>query len=348
MIIFLTGSAGLLGGAIAQELANSGHGVIALVHCQTEIRGNSGQLVEADSFDGELPQAGQVKVLQGNVADCGLALSPAVIAQLNKGVDCVIHCAALVKFEADFAVLRGVNVEGTRNVALSFPDARFVHVSTAYACGVQDGPVLEELHPRDGPFANGYEQSKALAEIELRKLRPDAIIARPSIVVGEFATGQIRSFDTIYRAFKFIAEGRIEQVPTAENATLNFVPIDYVVAGVCALATQPVQQPVIAHLCARESVATNEFLQMIGVIPGLRSPKVTSSQSVEAKAKGLAARAARPYLSYFVRSPQFKTNAIEQIMATPSPEMDEDALLRQIRFCVEAGFIRPRIGQRTR
>jgi len=342
MIIFLTGSAGLLGGAIAQELADSGHGVIALVHRETEITGNSGQLVEASSFGGELPRAGEVKVLQGNVADPGLALSPAVITQLSKRVDCVIHCAALVKFEADFEVLREVNVEGTRNVAQSFPDSRLVHVSTAYTCGVQDGPVLEELHSGDGPFANGYEQSKALAEIELRKLRPDAIIARPSIVVGEFATGQIRSFDTIYRAFKFIAEGRIEQVPTAEDATLNFVPIDYVVAGVCALATQPVLQPVIAHLCARESVSTDEFLQMIGMVPGLRSPKVTRPHPVEAKFEGLAARVARPYLSYFVRSPQFKTDTIERIMGSPSPQMDEDALLRQIRFCIEAGFIRPR------
>jgi len=342
MIVFLTGSAGLLGGAIAHQLAHSGHGVVAMVHRDAEIRGNDGELVPASQFDGKPPKPGQVRMIKGDVTRQDLGFDVVLLAQLQTSVDCVIHCAALVQFEAAFEDLRAVNVDGTRHLAESFPDARFVHISTAYTCGLQDGPIKEDLHSRNGPFANGYERSKALAEIELLKLRPNAIIARPSIVVGEHSTGRIRSFDTIYRAFKFIAEGRIQTVPTACSATLNFVPIDHVVASIIALATRPVQSPVIAHLAAREAVSAERFLKLIGEVPGLRSPHIASTEVGAAPPDGMAERLVRPYWSYFTRSPQFETDAIEQVTGGPSPEMDEAALLKQIDYCVEAGFIRKR------
>ena len=65
---------------------------------------------------------------------------------------------------------------------------------------------------------------------------PRHVIARPSIVLGDSRTGAIRGFDTIYAAFKLIAEGRVSRMPARACATLDFVPIDHVARGLVALA----------------------------------------------------------------------------------------------------------------
>ncbi len=347
MVIFITGSAGLLGGALVQEFASKGHRVIAMVHRDTEIKGNDGKPIPTRRYIDRMPEVGEVMVLQGDITCDELDFDRRRLAQLQIAIDCVIHCAALVKFEAAIENLQAVNVEGTLNVAKCFPKARFVHVSTAYTCGLQNGPIKEAPNSKNGPFANGYEQSKAQAESELLKLRPDAIVARPSIVVGEYANGRIRSFDTIYRAFKFIAERRIQTVMTAQDASLNFVPIDHVVKGISALATHPEHHPAIVHLAARQAVSVEEFLQLIGKIPGLRSPRIADINSAVIASDGMAARMVKPYLSYFTRSPQFETEASERLTGRRSPQMDEAALLRQISYCVETGFIRRRPAERS-
>ncbi|MDY7098326.1 MAG: SDR family oxidoreductase [Pseudomonadota bacterium] len=339
MNVLLTGAAGLLGGAIAQQLVRAGHDVIGLVHSATDIRGNDGSSVSSVDYGAE--RAGHVQVLKGDVSAPDLALDAECLADLSARIDCVIHCAALVKFEADYQELAAVNVDGTRHVAAAFPDARFVHVSTAYSCGIANGPVPEQPHSCEGPFANGYERSKAMAEAQLRLIRPDAIIARPSIILGEFGSGTIRSFDTIYRAFKFIAEGYVNAVPVAPDATLNFVPIDHVVAGIVALAEA--EEPAdIVHLAAQTAFCARRFLELIGSFEGLRCPRILPVGDEPAGKSRLAARSVAPYLSYFSRNPEFETDGFSQLTGRPSPDMDEDAMLRQIRFCIDAGFIRPR------
>lgn len=342
MVIFLTGAAGLLGGAIAHELVRRGHGVIGLVHRTNEIRGNDGSVLPALRFDGDLPLAGEVRTLGGDISQPGLGLTDSERIALVQGVDCVIHCAALVHFEAAFEDLEATNIHGTCNVAELCPNARFVHVSTAYSCGLREGRIAEKPHGPNEAFGNGYERSKALAERSLIELRPDAIIARPSIIVGEHKSGQIRSFDTIYTAFKFIAEGRIKSVQVAPDSTLNFVPIDHVVEGIVALASDTSAQSEVVHLTAREAISSQKFLQLIGETPGLRAPEISNPCDESESHASMTERLIQPYLSYFERSPQFETTAITRLAGLEPPQMDAKEILKHIAFCVDAGFIKPR------
>ncbi len=342
MVVFLTGAAGLLGGAIAHDLVRRGHSVIGLTHRDSAIRGNDGTALDAAPFTGTIAPHGEVRTLKGDVTLPDLGLDEAMLTALINATQCVIHCAALVKFEADFADLEAVNVSGTKNLATLFRDARFVHVSTAYTCGVFEGVIEEHLHDPEGGFANGYERSKALAEGELLAIRPDAIIARPSIILGEHKSGRIRSFDTIYAAFKLIAEGRIKHVPVATGASLNFVPIDHVVDGTVALALANEAGPHIVHLVARKAIATERFLAVIKETPGLNSPEITRPDETAPKPANMMQRLVQPYLSYFTRSPEFETRALARLTGIESPDMDEADLANHIAFCVETGFIKPR------
>lgn len=321
-------------------LIDAGHAVIGLVHRDTNIRGNDGKSLGAATFDGASPRPGTVMTVRGDVRRSGLGIDPATCAWLVRSVDCVIHCAALVRFDADCTELEAVNVDGTRHVAELFASAQFIHVSTAYVCGVANGPIAEAACKPNVAFGNGYEQSKAKAETVLRAMRPDAVIVRPSIIVGEAASGMIRSFDTIYRAFKFIAEGRIAVVPATPFATLNFVPIDYVTSGICDLVDHAAATGRYVHLAAQSSIPALRFLELIGEIPGLCRPAIVAPDDQAAPRPGLAERLTRPYWGYFERHPEFATGALAELSGRQTPTMDDAALLRQIEYCVKASFIR--------
>lgn len=338
--IFVTGAAGLLGGALVAALTKAGHGVVGLVHRAVNICGNDGVMLSSQHFDSRALDAGKLKVLHGDVRLSGLGLDSGTLTWLDRHIDVVVHCAALVKFDADMSELEAVNVDGTQHVAQLFSNARFIHVSTAYVCGLRNGQIAETPCDPGGLFGNGYEQSKARAEALLHQLRPGAIVARPSIIVGEWASGRIRSFDTIYRAFKFIAEGRIANVPISAMATLNFVPIDYVVAGICDLAEKAGAAPQIVHLASRKAVSAGHFLTLIGTVPGLRSPLMAPWTGQYSEKLGMAERLAQPYWGYFRRHPEFATRALTQFSGRDAPDMDDAALMRQISYCVEADFIR--------
>lgn len=345
VIILVTGAAGLLGGALVAELLALGHGVIGLVHRAVEICGNDGVPVTTRSFDGLAPLPGTAVTLGGDVCKPGLGLDTAMQGRLAAHVDLVIHCAALVRFEAAAEDLAAVNVEGTRHVAQAFPAARIIHVSTAYVCGLRDGHIAEAPCDPDSAFGNGYEASKARAEAVIHQLRPDAIIVRPSIIVGEAATGRIRSFDTIYRAFKLIAEGRVASIPVMPQASLDFVPIDHVVNGICDLVARPDATSAIIHLAAHEAVNAAHFLSVIGQIPGFSSAIIVSGDCGGERPGGIAERLAQPYWGYFRRYPDFETQRLMTLTGRKAPVIDDDALIRQIGYCINAGFIRRKMYQ---
>ena len=340
MAILITGATGLLGGALTAALVSMGHDVVAMVHRNGVIKDNAGYELPAARSALPLSPSGVVLV-SGDVRRPGFGLDAGTIRWLDRHVTAVVHCAAVVRFEAEWADLEAVNVEGTRHAALMCPSARFIHVSTAYVCGLTDGPVPEQPCDPEGPFGNRYEHSKALAELVVSDLRPDAVIARPSIIVGEAANGRIRSFDTIYRAFKFIAEGKVAAVPALPTATLNFVPIDHVVDAIAALVEKSACDGRIVHLAARKAVPAQRFLNLIGTVPGLRSPRIVTPELFADARATIAERLARPYWGYFQRHPEFSTEVLHKLTGIAAPEVDDVAILRQIVFCVQAGFIRP-------
>jgi len=340
MAILITGAAGLLGGALAGALIRQGHAVIAVVNKKGVLRDNAGNTLAATPCDLTSRPSG-LSVFQADISRPGLGLGEAERSWLDNHVGIVIHCAAIVRFKASWDKLEAVNISGTRNVAQLCPSARFVHVSTAYVCGLKDGPIPEASSDIDGTFGNGYERSKAHAEAVVHELRPAAAIVRPSIIIGEAASGQIRSFDNIYRAFKFIAEGKIAKVPVLPTATLNFVPIDHVVSGIAALVRQPLADGRIIHLVAQEAIAAVRFLELIGEVEGMHCPCVVAPAEPADVKSNAEERLARPYWSYFQRHPEFATGELAALTGIAAPAMDDAAIMRQISFCVEAGFIRP-------
>ena len=333
MRIFLTGAAGLIGGEVAVRLVARGHAVTAGVHRNREARGNDGAPV---------PVAGDVAI---DLTAPALGLTDAETMAIATRHDLVIHCAATVRFDLTEAEYRATNVAGTAAMlALAArADLPLLYVSTAYVCGGRDGAIGEgDALPATG-FANGYEASKAAAEALVAAASPRHVIARPSIVVGDSRIGAIRNFDTIYAAFKLIAEGRIRQMPARADATLDFVPIDHVAGGLIALAeAMPDAAGGRFHLVSGAPVSVTEWVAAIAsypqfAAPALIDPAAFDPTALPALERRLYARVAGVYASYFQRDPRFDDARLRALTGLACPPTGPAFLRTLIDYCIGQG-----------
>ena len=333
--IFLTGAAGLIGGEVAGRLVAEGHEVTALVHRNRDIRANDGAPVAV------------TRTIAGDVSRERMGWSETTHAAVAATVNLVIHCAATVRFDAPEAELHATNVGGAR-AAIGLArraDAPLLHVSTAYVCGERDGPVAEGPVPTGTVFANGYERSKAQAEALVEGSGIDWVLARPSIVVGDSATGTIRQFDTIYAAFRLVAQGHVRRLPALWDATLDFVPIDHVAGGLVDLAgTMAEARGQHVHLTAAAPVPVQEFVAAIArrphfSVPELVAPDAFDPATLPPRERRLHGLIADLYATYFQRDPRFIAERLAQLSGRRCPPTDAAFLDRLIEAAIRAGFL---------
>lgn len=337
---------------MARRLLARGCGITALVRRTPDIRGNDGKVLPARGWSGAPPEPGELLVAAGDVALPSLGLAQGDAAAVAAGHDLLVHCAAATGFGLDEQVYRSVNIGGTRH-ALQLARAggmAFLHVSTAYVCGDRDGLVPEGELAGSG-FANGYEASKAEAERAVRAAGIPFAVARPSIVLGEWADGTMRSFDTTYAAFRLMAEGRVRVIPAAPQATLDFVPIDHVAGGLADLVERIDEAAGRTfHLASRTPIPVAEFIAAIAAFPHLRPPRIEEAAafdpaSLPAAERRLHARITGFYDSYFRRAPIFDDANLQALSGRVCPPTGRAYVERLIAYCLRTGFLRPTGGQ---
>jgi long-chain acyl-CoA synthetase len=146
-----------------------------------------------------------------------------------RGCTHVVHTAALIRFDASRDDLMRVNLDGTVNMlkaASAMPDLRrFLHLSTAF-CTLT-------------PANNAYEESKAQAEAAVKAWGGPWTIVRPSMVVGDSSSGEVRSFNTIYLPLRLFLTGKISTFPVRRDLPLDIVPVDHLARMCAALLTDP-------------------------------------------------------------------------------------------------------------
>lgn len=353
MAILVSGAAGLIGGELVARLAGAGHAVLALVHRRQEIRANSGALIAAAPWTGSVPAAGTVATVTADLSRPGLGLDAARRAALARQATLVVHCAAVTAFDAAPETYRMVNVAGTRALLALAPDRPFLHISTAYVCGLKEGAIAEAPRDPGYGFGNGYEASKAEAEaLVLAAIAQGraAAIARPSIVVGDHATGTIRSFDTIYAAFRAIAGGRLATLPARPDALLDLVPICHVTAGLHDMIAGFGQVAgKIVHLVGNLPVRLDSWLAAVARVPALRAPALIDPAAFDPAglppaARRIHARSIAPYARYLTARPRFEASALRALSGRHCPPLDDAALDRMIAYCVDHGLF----GRRQR
>jgi len=157
----------------------------------------------------------------------------------------IYHLAAVYDLSVPREIGMRVNVVGTQRVldlAERAPRLERLHyISTCYVSGRYAGVFREDDLEKGQRFNNYYEETKYLAEVEVRKRmsRIPATIYRPSVVVGDSATGATQKFDGPYFVMQWLLrQPKLAMLPVVGRPscyTFNVVPRDFVIAALDAL-----------------------------------------------------------------------------------------------------------------
>lgn len=190
---------------------------------------------------------GRIELVEGDIVEPGLALAD---RSWRAHVSEVFHLAAAYDLAVPRDVAHRVNAEGTLHVldaCEQFPALSRVHyVSTCFVSGRHAGIFRESDLDVGQAFHNYYEETKALAEREVRARMAaglPASIYRPSVVVGDSRTGATAKFDGPYCVLQLLLrQPRVAVLPVPgrpAETTFNVVPSDFVSDAIAWLSTRP-------------------------------------------------------------------------------------------------------------
>jgi thioester reductase-like protein len=238
--IVLTGATGVVGMEVLARLVEDRAREVIVLLRAPDREGAERRLRETSSRLWEVaPDGPPVRAMAGDVTAPGLGLSRRDRAEITASADRIVHCAAAVGFDQPLADALAVNALGTQRVLELANDLetldRVVHVSTAYVSGEHDGVFREADLSLGQRFRNTYEQSKHLGERLIAGSGLPAVIARPSIVVGDGATGWTPAFSALYLPLRAYARGLLDRVPAVPSGIVDAVGLDYVAAALVHL-----------------------------------------------------------------------------------------------------------------
>ena len=377
--LLLTGATGFLGSHLALAFLGCGYRLKILARS----RGAGSELRLKRVLDAIQPTpllsyllSGQLELVQGDVTARHLGLSARTVLRLAAEVTDVVQCAAIVSFDPLKAgELQQVNVEGTRNV-LEFAElgqgATFHYVSTAFVAGRRRGPVQESDLDGAAGFNNAYEESKFLAELEVRKAMADglpAVVYRPSILVGDSRTGQTQSFIGFYillRSLELVAlraRRLLERKPTqaaadgvmvgdgwitvplrvqgSESKTLNIIPVDYAVRAIQAIFQDPDSLGKTFHVVNPAPPTIGRLRDWMCAALGMRGVRLVSADEFARRPvnrlEHLFAKSTEEYGAYLGgEEPAFQADDTLKVIRReeiPQPCTDADFICRLVEYC---------------
>ncbi len=229
-VVFFTGFPGFVGKRIAARVLAEPAVEEVYFLVQDHFRK---QAEEALSRFGDAERK-KARLVTGDITARGLGLDKSLHDGLKERMTRAYHIAAAYSLALARDVGLRVNVAGTRNV-LDFLDGaprfeRLAYISTCAISGDHVGVFDEnDFDVRQG-FKNFYEETKYLAEAEVRSRwgRIPTVIFRPSVIVGDSKTGEAEKIDGPYYAFLMIRKG-MTKLAAKSSARFHLVPVDFVV-----------------------------------------------------------------------------------------------------------------------
>ncbi|MFI5800469.1 SDR family oxidoreductase [Streptomyces sp. NPDC051677] len=220
--VLLTGGSGVLGTALIPQLRH--HRIIALVH--------------------RTAPSGCDEVVHSDVSQPLLGLDETTYRKLCAEADVVIHAAGMVKFSSTAEEMETLNVQGARGMSQFAvdADARLIHVSTAYVARAEEIRAAGgEQTGRAGSSPSLYVTSKVAGEKIVRESGAEAVIVRPSIIIGDSVTGEISEIQGLHNFAHNVLRNRLPFVPSHPTGYVDFVPQDVVARAIVTLLDQDVR-----------------------------------------------------------------------------------------------------------
>lgn len=367
--IFLTGATGQIGGCVLGLLATAGRKVICLARPDST---HSAEQRVRDTlvlcgFDGSLP----FECVEGDITEDRLGLSESAYHSLCGRIGRVVHSAARIMFRASpDGEPQRTNLHGTVRVVRLAEDAGrvpFFYVSTAYVCGTNKGPVLEQFDATPHEFKNAYEESKWRAESvvwEALGRGLPASILRPSIVVGDSRDGRALHFQGFYLASRALSRLASQMrrrvpgetgliplgltVPGRPDDPINLVPADYIADAITFLVQRDDLAGRVLHLTHPIPQTLGGIYNMFASYYRIDASGLFSNPDLPFDARHsdnafnrLFWKVSNPIHDYFANTPEFDRRVADSLLhpagIVPAP-LDQLTVNRLLDFAERAEY----------
>ncbi len=208
--VFLTGASGVVGRALLAKM--DPRTVICLVR-QTSL---------------SVPD---VMTVEGDISRPRFGWGSEQWRDMAARVDCIVHAAAITDFHKPDCTIMQTNVHSLANIFELAVAARapLYHFRTAFVRPTQTSGTKDEL---------AYAVSKREGERLVRESGLPAVILRPSIVIGDSASGAIARFQGFHTIVGGVLDGFLPIVPASRNAFIDCIPQDVVAEVTLALIAE--------------------------------------------------------------------------------------------------------------
>jgi thioester reductase-like protein len=270
--VFVTGFPGFLGSELVTRLLRRAQPTSVVCLVQAKFAPLARERAAAIAAAEKVAPA-RIALVEGDIAQDGLGIASP--HKLLREVAEIFHLAAIYDLSVKREVALAVNVEGTKRL-LEFALAatkleRLQYVSTCYVSGRFPGIFRERDLERGQSFNNFYEESKYLAEIEVRRAANAGLpttVYRPGIVVGDSKSGATQKYDGPYPILRWLLKQptvAVLPVPSdVDRLRANLVPRDFVVDAVAALSELPAAIGTTYQLADPEPPTIDEVIGAMG------------------------------------------------------------------------------------
>ncbi len=279
--IFFTGFPGFLGSELLPGVVSRTDDV-ALCLVQPKFRA----LAEARAREIESAHpalANRIRLVEGDLTQ---ALDHVVADDVRE----IYHLAAVYDIGVPRDVGMRVNVTGTTRVldlAERAPRLERLHyVSTCYVSGRYPGVFTEDDLEKGQTFNNYYEETKQLAEIEVRKrmARIPATVYRPAVVVGDSVTGATQKFDGPYFVMQWLMrQPKIAVLPVVGRPSryhFNVVPRDFMIGAMTYLSGLKTNAGVTYALADPHPLTVDETIDAIAEATGRTVLRIPMTKAI--------------------------------------------------------------------
>jgi nucleoside-diphosphate-sugar epimerase len=304
-LLFFTGYPGFLGSALLPRVLARDSEAIAICLVQPKFAALARQRAR------ELGD--RVRFLEGDITS-PIAFSPNDVAE-------IYHLAAIYDLSVSRELGMRVNVEGTRRVldfAERCPSLRRVHyISTCYVSGRHDGVFREDDLAAGQSFNNFYEETKFLAELEVRKrTQLPSTIYRPSVIVGDSRTGATQKYDGPYYVLQWILrQPRIAILPVVGRTRkyrFNVVPRDFIIDAIDFLAAHG--RAKCYQLADPDPLTVDEIIKTFASATGRKIVRIPLPMAL-AKLGAPLLRIPRGAVNYFTQPTTYDTTNAQRDLA---------------------------------
>jgi amino acid adenylation domain-containing protein/thioester reductase-like protein len=361
--VFLTGVTGFLGAFLLDALLSRTE---AEIRCLVRPRGgkNGGDPMEPvrdnmrryGLWRPEL--ARRLVPVVGDLGKPRFGMGEADFGALARGVDVIVHAAAVVNLIYPYEALKPANVVGTREVlrlSCMHQVKPLHHVSTngifppGYGACCED----EDLDALAGAREDGYGQSKWVAEKLVREAADRGLPARvyrPGNISGHSGTGVSNPRD--FQGALLAGSLRLERAPEIEGWRLELTPVDFVANAILTLAEASETAGETFHLANPDPVPARtafDWLEDLGY-PLERVPYTEWLAAVRAEPRrgegdvvGDVLRGAAPPAGEEVADPNIyddpNLRRVLEGTGLRRPEIDAELFALYARYFAESGWV---------